>query len=105
MKKKLNLLCAMIFAVLLLSLSENIYSMVWGAIEGGKAGMERRFAGTRSGGTASGSAGTSKRINAAAGLAGGGSAYRCVFAKSDGTVHPAGNAAVGQAPEPANCHV
>ena len=72
---------------------------------GGKAGMERRFAGTRSGGTASGSAGTSKRINAAAGLAGGGSAYRCVFAKSDGTVHPAGNAAVGQAPEPANCHV
>lgn len=33
MKKKLNLLCAMIFAVLLLSLSENIYSMVWGAIE------------------------------------------------------------------------
>lgn len=31
MKKKLNLLCAMIFAVLLLSLSENIYSMVWGS--------------------------------------------------------------------------
>ena len=42
MKKKLNLLCAMIFAVLLLSLSENIYSMVWGAIEGGKAGMENK---------------------------------------------------------------
>ena len=42
MKKKLNLLCAIIFAVLLLSLSENIYSMVWGAIEGGKAGMENK---------------------------------------------------------------
>ena len=42
MKKKLNLLCAMIFAVLLLSLSENIYAMVWGAIEGGKAGMENK---------------------------------------------------------------
>ena len=42
MKKKLNLLCAMIFAVLLLSVSENIYSMVWGAIEGGKAGMENK---------------------------------------------------------------
>ena len=67
--------------------------------------MERRFAGTRSGGAASGSAGTSKRIDAAAGLAGGGFAYKCVFAKSDGTVHPTGNAAVGQAPEPANCHV
>lgn len=42
MKKKLNLLCAMVFAVLLLSLSESIYSMVWGGIEGGKAGIEGR---------------------------------------------------------------
>jgi hypothetical protein len=32
MKKKLNLLCAMIFAVLLLSLSENIYSIPVGGI-------------------------------------------------------------------------
>lgn len=36
MKKKLNLLCAMIFAVLLLSLSENIYSMVWEPSKVGK---------------------------------------------------------------------
>ena len=42
MKKKLNLLCAMVFAVLLLSLSENIYAMIWGAIEGGKAGIENK---------------------------------------------------------------
>lgn len=42
MKKKLNILCALVFAVLLLSLSENIYSMVWGVIEGGKIGLESK---------------------------------------------------------------
>ena len=55
--------------------------------------MERRFAGTRSGSTASGSAGTSKRIYASAGLAGSDASHRFVFTESDGTIYTAGNSA------------
>lgn len=38
MKKKLNLLCTLVFIVLICSLAESIYATAWGAIQGGKAG-------------------------------------------------------------------
>lgn len=38
MKKKLNLLCTLVFIVLLCSLAESIYATAWGAIQGGKMG-------------------------------------------------------------------
>lgn len=40
MKRRLNILCSLVFVVLLLSMAESIYAAIWGAIEGGKAGME-----------------------------------------------------------------
>lgn len=39
MKRRLNILCTLVFVVLLLSMAESVYAVLWGAIEGGKAGM------------------------------------------------------------------